>query len=180
LFHGPVPEAFIRSLRERRLELSPELAAHFDEHGKTWNEVFGEAADEVFMAWNYATYIEAVARAGKHEYLLPTYVNAQLPAAQERAGEYPSGGPHPYFLEVWRAAAPSVDFYSPDIYWPNFEYWVERYEIPGNRCSCRRRGWKAAPTMHSMPMAGRTPSALARSQSTIWRRLRRVINPNRE
>jgi beta-galactosidase GanA len=132
LFHGPVPEALIRSLRERRLELSRELAAHFDEHGKTWNEVFGEAADEVFMAWNYATYIEAVARADKHEYLLPTYVNAQLPAAQERAGEYPSGGPHPYFLEVWRAAARSVDFYSPDIYWPNFEYWIERYEIPGN------------------------------------------------
>jgi hypothetical protein len=105
LFHGPVPEALIRSLRERRLELSPELASHFDEHGKTWNEVFGEAADEVFMAWNYATYIEAVARAGKHEYLLRTYVNAQLPAAQERAGEYPSGGPHPYFLEVWRGCA---------------------------------------------------------------------------
>ena len=41
-----------------------------DARGKTWNEVFGEAADEVFMAWNYATYIEAVARAGKHEYLL--------------------------------------------------------------------------------------------------------------
>ena len=61
MFHGPVPEALIRSLRERRLELSPELASHFDEHGKTWNEVFGEAADEVFMAWNYARYIQHVA-----------------------------------------------------------------------------------------------------------------------
>lgn len=39
---------------------------------------------------------------------------------------------HPYYLEVWRAAAPSVDFFSPDIYWPNFEYWVQRYEIPNN------------------------------------------------
>lgn len=84
------------------------------------------------MAWNYAAYVESVARAGKAEYTLPMYVNAQLPAPQERAGEYPSGGPHPYFLEVWRAAAPSIDFYSPDIYWPNFDYWVERYQIAGN------------------------------------------------
>jgi hypothetical protein len=28
--------------------------------------------------------------------------------------------------------APIIDFYSPDIYWPNFEYWVQRYRIPGN------------------------------------------------
>src|SRR6516162_5543749 len=60
------------------------------------------------------------------------YVNAQLPAPMERSGEYPGGGPHPYYLEVWRAAAPSIDFYSPDIYWPNFEYWVQRYQVPGN------------------------------------------------
>jgi Domain of unknown function (DUF5597) len=25
-----------------------------------------------------------------------------------------------------------LDFYSPDIYWPNFEYWLQRYEVPGN------------------------------------------------
>lgn len=50
----------------------------------------------------------------------------------ERPGEYPSGGPHPYYLEVYRAMAPAIDFYAPDIYWPDFEYWVKRYEIPGN------------------------------------------------
>jgi beta-galactosidase GanA len=131
-FQGRVPERLLRALSEKRLRISPELAAHFDEHGGTWSEVFGEAADEAFMAWNYASYVEAVVRAGKSEYGLPMYVNAQLPAAQERAGEYPSGGPHPYYLEIWRAAAPTIDFYSPDIYWPNFEYWVQRYEIPGN------------------------------------------------
>jgi hypothetical protein len=85
-------------------------------------------------SWPGATlsYIETVVHAGKNEYPLPMYVNAQLPAPQERAGEYPSGGPHPYYLEVWRAAAPSIDFYSPDIYWPNFEYWVQRYEVQKN------------------------------------------------
>jgi beta-galactosidase GanA len=132
LFQGSVPDALMRSLVARRLQLTPELGAHFNEHGKSWSEVFGDAANEVFMAWNYGSFIEAVTRAGKNEYPLPMYVNAQLPAPQERAGEYPSGGPHPYYLEVWRAAAPSIDFYSPDIYWPNFEYWVQRYQIPGN------------------------------------------------
>jgi beta-galactosidase GanA len=131
VFRGPVPDVLIRSLREKRLQLS-ELAAHFDENGKNWSEVFGAAAGEAFMAWNYATYIEGVAGAGKREYALPMYVNAQLPAPQERAGEYPSGGPHPRYLEVWRTAAPSIDFYSPDIYWPDFEYWTQRYEVKGN------------------------------------------------
>jgi beta-galactosidase GanA len=111
-FRGPVPDTLIRNLAAKHLQLSPELAAHFNEHGRNWSEVFGNAADEVFMAWNYADYVEAVAHAGKTEYALPMYVNAQLPAPQERAGEYPSGGPHPEYLEVWRAAAPSIDFYS--------------------------------------------------------------------
>jgi len=129
-FSTAVPDTLMRALAGKRL--SPELAAHFNEHGHTWSEAFGDAADEVFMAWNYASYMDAVAQAGKAEYALPMYANAQLPAPQERAGEYPSGGPHPYFLDVWRAAAPNLDFYSPDIYWANFEYWVERYEAAGN------------------------------------------------
>ena len=132
LFRGPAPERLIRALATKRLQLSPELAAHFNQSGSTWSEVFGDAANEAFMAWNYASFIEAVVQAGKKEYALPMYVNAQLPAPQERAGEYPSGGPHPYYLEVWRASAPNIDFYSPDIYWPNFEYWIQRYEIAGN------------------------------------------------
>jgi beta-galactosidase GanA len=132
LFREPVPDALIHSLTANRLQLSPELAPHFNERGKSWSDVFGDDADEVFMAWNYATYIEAVVRAGKTEYALPMYANAQLPAPLERAGEYPSGGPHPYYLEVWRAAAPGIDFYAPDIYWPNFEYWVQRYLAAGN------------------------------------------------
>lgn len=132
MFHEPVPERLLRALTEKRIHLSPELSSHFNEQGQTWSEVFGDAADEAFMTWNYATYVDAVAQAGKSEYALPMFVNAQLPAPQERAGEYPSGGPHPYYLDIWRAAAPTIDFYSPDIYWPNFEYWVHRYEIPGN------------------------------------------------
>jgi hypothetical protein len=145
LFHEAVPATLMRSLTTARLQFSPELASHFNDHGRNWSEVFGEAADEVFMAWNYATYIEAVAHAGKGEYALPMYANAQLPAPQERAGEYPSGGPHPYYLEVWRAAAPRLEFYSPDIYWPNFEYWVQRYQVQGNAVFIPEARMDAAP-----------------------------------
>lgn len=132
LFGERVPEALLKPLQQRQNSFSPELAAHFNPSGKTWSEVFGEAADEVFMAWHYALFIQAVTEAGKHAYPLPMYANSQLPAPAERAGEYPSGGPHPYYLEVYRIAAPALDFYSPDIYWPNFEYWVQRYRVPGN------------------------------------------------
>ncbi|MGA8090635.1 MAG: DUF5597 domain-containing protein [Terracidiphilus sp.] len=132
LFEGPAPAKLVQELQEKRDSFSPELRAHFNPAGKTWRDVFGDASDEVFMAWNYARYIEAVVEAGKREYPLPMYVNCQLPAPGERAGEYPSGGPHPYFLEVYRVTAPSIDFYSPDIYWPNFEDWIDRYRFKGN------------------------------------------------
>jgi len=132
LFENPAPAKLVQELQENRDAFSPELRANFNPRGKTWRGVFGDASDEVFMAWNYARYIEAVVEAGKREYPLPMYVNCQLPAPGERAGEYPSGGPQPYFLEVYRVTAPSIDFYSPDIYWPNFEYWIDRYRFAGN------------------------------------------------
>lgn len=131
-FAEPVPRDLIQKLIAGRTNLSVELTAYFNPQGKTWREVFGEAANEVFMAWRYARYIDSVAEAGKKEYPLPMYMNAQLPAFLERAGEYPSGGPHPRYLDVYRALATHIDFYSPDIYWPEFAYWIKRYQIPGN------------------------------------------------
>lgn len=132
LFSASVPEELMRKLEANRGAFSDELRAHFDPQGKTWRGVFGDSADEVFMAWSYARYIEHVAEEGKRAYALPMYVNCQLPAPDERAGEYPSGGPHPAFQEVYRVMAPSLDFYAPDIYWPNFEYWVNRFRAEGN------------------------------------------------
>jgi uncharacterized protein DUF5597/glycosyl hydrolase family 42 (putative beta-galactosidase) len=131
-FDGPVPQELISGLAARRTELSPELAAHFNAQGRAWREVFGDAANEAFMAWRYAIFVNSVVEAGKKEYPLPMYVNAQLPSLMERPGEYPSGGPHPYYLAIYRAMAPAIDFYAPDIYWPEFEYWVKRYQIHGN------------------------------------------------
>jgi Domain of unknown function (DUF5597)/Beta-galactosidase len=130
-FAGAVPAQLHEKLTAREGHLSPELAAQFHPEGKTWREVFGDAASEVFMAWRYAMFVDAVVEAGKKQYDLPMYMNAQLPAYMERAGDYPSGGPHPYFLDVYRATAQHVDFYSPDIYWPEFAYWVNRYRAAG-------------------------------------------------
>jgi hypothetical protein len=145
LFQKPVPTALIQKLQADRDSFSPELRAHFDATGHTWQEVFGDAADEVFMAWNYAGYIQAVASAGKQVYALPMYVNCQLPAPGERAGEYPSGGPHPYYLEIYRVTASALDFYSPDIYWPNFEYWIDRYRFKENAVFVPEARMESAP-----------------------------------
>lgn len=70
LFRSPVPPELLHSLQSRQDSFSPELRAHFNAAGTTWTEVFSDAADEVFMAWNYARYIEAVAAQGKQEYAL--------------------------------------------------------------------------------------------------------------
>ncbi|HEY2859427.1 MAG TPA: DUF5597 domain-containing protein [Terracidiphilus sp.] len=132
LFSGPVPAELIKALADHQPQMPPELGGNFNAAGHIWREAFGDSADEVFMAWHYGRFVDAVAAAGKKEYALPLYANAQLPAPMERAGAYPSGGPHPYYQQVWREAAPSIDFYGPDIYWPDFELWVDRYVTAGN------------------------------------------------
>lgn len=132
LFGGPVPAELTSYLSSHRDTLSPELAAHFHAGAGTWSEVFGDAADEVFMAWHYGLFVEQVVKAGKAAYALPMYMNAQLPAPFETAGDYPSGGPHPLYQAAYRAAAPSIDFYAPDIYWPDFAHWVDLFKAAGN------------------------------------------------
>jgi hypothetical protein len=128
LFQAQVPAQLIEYLKGHAAQLPAEI----NPAGHTWKQVFGPAADEAFMAWQYGLFVNQVAKAGKAEYALPMYMNVQLPADFEQAGEYPSGGPHPKVQGVYRAAAPSIDFYSPDIYWPNFAEWVNRYKAAGN------------------------------------------------
>lgn len=132
LFERPVPAQLSDALKAHRNELPRKLAASFDPNGKSWKQMFGDQADEVFMAWYYGRFVNEVAASGKREYNLPMYMNAQLPAPFERAGEYPSGGPYPLVQAVYRAAAPSIDFYAPDIYWPDFEHWIDKYQAAGN------------------------------------------------
>jgi len=132
LFDASVPAALSSSLDGHRAQLSRELGEPFNPAGRTWKAMFGTHADEAFMAWEYGLFVNQVAKAGKAEYALPLYMNAQLPAPFELAGEHPSGGPYPSLQAIYRAAAPSIDFYAPDIYWPDFAAWIDRYRAAGN------------------------------------------------
>lgn len=60
------------------------------------------------------------------------YVNAALYREGYVPGQYPSAGPLPHLMDVWRAGAPEIDFIAPDIYNPRFEYWCKLYHRSGN------------------------------------------------
>jgi beta-galactosidase GanA len=110
--------------------LSPPLTP--EEHKTAWRSVHFYT-DELFMAWHYARYIGAMATAGKAEYPLPMFVNAWLQQRDHAwPGTYPSGGPSPQVLDVWRAAAPAIDILAPDLYAPEFDWWCQRYTRSGN------------------------------------------------
>jgi len=36
-------------------------------------------------------------------------------------------------MDIWKAAAPEIDFLAPDIYFKNFSEWVAKYDIPANK-----------------------------------------------
>lgn len=137
-FRTAAPPELLRSLKSAGDSLMPELRAVWAANGfkteGTWTEVFGDdtAADEIFMAWHFARYVENVTAAGKAEYPLPMFVNAALIRPGYRPGQYPSAGPLPHLFDVWRAGAPSVDFLAPDIYFPNFAEWCAKYARSGN------------------------------------------------
>jgi hypothetical protein len=84
------------------------------------------------MAWNYGRYVQHVAAAGKAEYPLPMYVNTWLGDLDTPPGTFPSGGPLPEVIDVWKAAGQAIDIYSPDIYAPDFAGWCRRYHRFGN------------------------------------------------
>jgi beta-galactosidase GanA len=137
-FAGAVPGELLRYLDQHHLSLNPELRALWEENGAktsgTWTEVFGDSprSDEIFMAWHYAKYVQAVATKGKEVYGLPMYVNAWLGGEDAIPGEYPSGGPQPRVMDVWKAAGTAIDIYAPDLYSPDVYGWARRYHRADN------------------------------------------------
>jgi beta-galactosidase GanA len=117
-FRKPVPAAALKALGAKKTG--------------TWEEVFGAspATDELWQAWTFGLYVQAVTAAGKAAYPLPMYVNAALPRPGAAPGGYPSAGPVPHLIDLWRAAAPSLDMLSPDIYYPDFVKWAPPYDRP--------------------------------------------------
>lgn len=137
-FRQPVPRALIDYLVAHRHTLQPELKALWEAQGAPtqgdWSKVFGggDASAEIFTAWSYARYTDGITRTGKQAYDLPMYVNVALNRPGRRPGEYPSGGPLPHLIDIWKAGAPALDMLSPDIYFPSFGAWAERYHLPEN------------------------------------------------
>ena len=137
-FAKPVPKQLMDYLQIHKTTLRPELKTVWDAIGEkangTWTDVFGSGmADEIFMAWNYARYMNEVAKAGKAEYPVPVFTNTWIVQPEDRGpGDYPSGCPEPHVLDIWRAGGPDIDLNAPDIYLPNFAEWVARFHQNGN------------------------------------------------
>ena len=147
---GQVPSDLIDYLTAHQGHLYPELERVWKENGYkkigTWEDVFGKSTtedsglqcfpyytEEIFQAYHYAKYVEEVVKAGRKELNLPVFVNNWLrQPGMAVPGTFPSGSPLPEVLDVWRAAAPSVDFIAPDIYIDQFDWVLSEFSRSGN------------------------------------------------
>lgn len=133
-FQKDVPAEFIKYMNSHKL--LPYLSDLWKDKVQkgNWETVFGKslATDELFTAWYYARFADKVAEAGKKVYNLPVYVNCALNRPGVDPGKYPSGGPLPHLIDVWKAGASSIDMLSPDVYHGDFRNWLALYELPNN------------------------------------------------
>lgn len=133
----PVAKELMAHLQKHTDSINPQLRARWQATGfkasGTWETVFGPGleTEDLFMAWHYARYIGKIAEAGKAEYALPMFVNAALIRPSYVPGQYNSGGPLPHSMDIWKAAAPQIDFLAPDIYF-EFKYWCAQYDRRDN------------------------------------------------
>lgn len=137
LFQGQVPVGLTNYLKRNEQNLISETLDDVWKSRKTdgtWTEVFGFHANEAFMAWHYAHFLDGQAEAGKAEYDIPMFVNVWI-SLPEHAGPgsgYPSGGAVNHMQDIWRAGAPHLDIIAPDIYHPDFPWVVASYNRGGN------------------------------------------------
>jgi beta-galactosidase GanA len=137
-WRAPVPAALTTYLAAHRDSLQPAVKAAWEARGArsagSWSDVFGDTVqtEEMFQAWHYATFVEALTAAGKAVYPLPMYVNVALNRPGKRPGEYPSAGPLPHLFDIWKPGAPSVDVIAIDTYFPNFIHWARQFKRPDN------------------------------------------------
>lgn len=152
LYAQQVPDALIQYLNKHKNSLHVAIKNAWQENGfrqsGSWQEVFGPSelqketdwkshysylAEEIFTAWHYASYVGEIARKGKQQYALPMFANAwQKQPRAKHPGNYPSGGPLPHLSDIWRAAAPSIDFIAPDIYELNEFDWIAQSYLDTN------------------------------------------------
>ncbi len=117
-FEAAVPQEIVKALGKR---------------SGSWAEVFGKDADEFFHAYCIAHFVEQVTAAGKAAYPIPMYVNAALrdPFREQDPYDYASGGPTWNVLDIWKAAAPSIDAIAPDIYLHDYRGYTRTLDLYG-------------------------------------------------
>ena len=122
LFAQNVPAELIKYIRNHIDEMKPILRNAYIHNGSKikgrWEEVFGKSldTDEMFMAWNYATYINEISKAGKEVYPIPTFVNACAADEKRKPGDWFSGGPNYRMIDIYMAGAPDIDVIATDNY----------------------------------------------------------------
>ena len=140
LFKAQVPESLIQYLQKNTNKLSPEMKYIWQKNGSktqgTWSEIFADtmkSAQNFFMTWQYASYINEICRSGKKEHNLPMYVNAWLvQKSTDLPGVYPNGGPVSKAMDIYKAIAPDIDFCAPDIYAPDYKATLSLYHRVDN------------------------------------------------
>ena len=131
-FASEVPADFVSYMKSHTDTMRADVrdAVESGSNGGSWGEVFGAMAEEIFQTYHVASYIDAVAAAGKAEYDLPMTVNAWL--EQGEPGSYPTGGPVSKMIEVYKFAAPHIDIVCPDIYVRGFCEVCDQYSRADN------------------------------------------------
>ena len=138
IFASEIPTELKRYLKDNKKTLHPWLKDKWQKAGgKTdgnWEKVFGKDiyTDEIFMAWQYAAYVEKMIQKGREVYNLPMYVNAAMNSRNRKPGEYPSAGPLAHLIDIWKCAAPGIDILAPDLYDKGFVDWVRQYKLHNN------------------------------------------------
>lgn len=137
-FKKEVPKELLQYMQKNKEKLVPEFLELWKKNGfKTsgnWETVFGKGlqTDEIFMAWFFSKFTNKIAKAGKNSYGIPMFVNAALNAPEKKPGEYPSAGPLPHLMDVWKAAGNDIDFLAPDFYNPSFKQWNDLFTRQGD------------------------------------------------
>ena len=163
LFNAPLPKELVSYLKAHEQELHPKLVAKLQEQGtdvkaiggkSTWGQVFGTDiyAEEIFMAYHYACYVERLARIARQTYDMPLYVNAAMNSRGRKPGEYPSAGPLAHLIDLWHCGAPSIDILAPDLYDNGFKGWVAQYKLHNNPLfipECRQNENTAARALYA-------------------------------
>lgn len=139
-YESQVPKSLTDYLKTNRKTLKDEVRSIWEKAGSkttgTWKEIFGAnpQSKEFFMAWHYAKYINHIAESGRKKHNLPMFVNAWIvQKPDDLPGVYPNGGPVSRVMDIYKAAAPSIDIMCPDIYLPNYkEIYTQYYRKSDN------------------------------------------------